>query len=349
MKVQPRSADRFVANPDGGVLAVLIYGPDKGLVQERAGKLAAAVLDDPNDPFAIAEVDQAALKDTPSRLADELAALSFTGGRRVVRVREAGNWAAGALELALDAGGDNLIILEAGAMGPRDALRKLCEGADNAAALPCYADDANALQDLIVATLRELGHTIEPAALNALAQSLGADRGLSRREIEKLALYKGSDSDNGGGGGEITLADVEACTVDATSLLREDAVLAALSGDQAGLERALSQCRAAGETPIAILRTLSRHLQRLHLLADGVARGGDLDSAMRRLRPPVFFKQQATIQGQVRQWSPARLLRANELVMEAELNCKTTGMPNDAIVGQALIRIANAARLGRGR
>lgn len=343
MKIQPRSVDRFVAEPDPGVLAVLIYGGDKGLVQERAGNLLSAVLEDVNDPFAIAEVDQAALKDTPSRLADELAALSFTGGRRAIRVRDAGNWTAGALELALAAGGDNLIILEAGAMGPRDALRKLCEAEDNAAAVPCYADDANALQDLIVTTLREQGYSIEPGALNALAASLGADRGLSRREIEKLALYKGD------AGGEITLEDVEACTVDATSLLREDVVLAALSGDQVGLDRALSQCRAAGETPIAILRALSRHLQRLHLLADGIAHGGDLESAMRRLRPPVFFKQKATIQGQVRQWSPARLLRANELVLEAELNCKSTGMPDDAIVGQALIRIANAARAGRGR
>jgi hypothetical protein len=37
------------------------------------------------------------------------------------------------------------------------------------------------------------------------------------------------------------------------------------------------------------------------------------------------------------------------LVTEAEIACKTTGMPEQAVMGQALIRIANAARIGRTR
>jgi DNA polymerase-3 subunit delta len=48
----------------------------------------------------------------------------------------------------------------------------------------------------------------------------------------------------------------------------------------------------------------------------------------------------------VQQWPPKRLGQALAILLEAELDCKTTGLPDEAVCGRALIRIANAARLG---
>src|SRR6185437_14009910 len=88
MKITGR-ADAFVAKPDPALCAILIYGPDAGLVRERLNALTKSVAGAVDDPFRVVEFSADALRDDPARLSDEAAALSFTGGRRVVRVRDA--------------------------------------------------------------------------------------------------------------------------------------------------------------------------------------------------------------------------------------------------------------------
>ncbi|MEQ9444632.1 MAG: DNA polymerase III subunit delta, partial [Rhodospirillaceae bacterium] len=89
VKVPPGRADAFARSPDTKVQAILVYGPDSGLVTERARALVNSVLKGDNDPFRLADLDATILKSDPARLADEVAALSLTGGRRVVKVRDA--------------------------------------------------------------------------------------------------------------------------------------------------------------------------------------------------------------------------------------------------------------------
>src|SRR6201989_351893 len=91
MIVKSHEADRYVANPPKGLGVALVYGPDAGLVQERAEKLLKTVVPDLTDPFNVSDLSEAVLQADPARLADEAAAISMMGGRRVVRVRGASN------------------------------------------------------------------------------------------------------------------------------------------------------------------------------------------------------------------------------------------------------------------
>ena len=47
-----KDIDAFLARPDPGRPIILLYGPDAGLVHERADALVASAVDDPNDPPA---------------------------------------------------------------------------------------------------------------------------------------------------------------------------------------------------------------------------------------------------------------------------------------------------------
>src|SRR5215813_9909933 len=91
MKIAPRDAARFLRSAETKVSAVLLYGPDQGLVRERAVELVGRIAGDVRDPFRVAELTSAQLKDDPVRLADEAAQLSLTGGQRVLRLRDAGD------------------------------------------------------------------------------------------------------------------------------------------------------------------------------------------------------------------------------------------------------------------
>ena len=99
-----------------------------------------------------------------------------------------------------------------------------------------------------------------------------------------------------------------------------------------------------GESPVAVIRALLRHLQRLHLLASRIAAGASIEEAMRAARPPIFFKQQDSYRRQLRRWSEGRLREALDLVAEAEFRMKQTGPRADTICREALFSIAAMAR-----
>ena len=241
MKVQPRNADAFLGTAWKKVRAVLVYGPDAGLVRERAKALIAAGTDTVKFPFALAEVAGAAFKDAPSRLADELAAVPFGGGRRVVHVRDLSDWrmadrCAESVEIALGAWpGDALLVVEAGELKPRAALRRIFEESDSAAAVACYPDDAEAVRRLIGAVAREHKLQVSSEAEDFLVERLGSDRLATRGELEKLALYAGD-------GGRVDLADAQSAIGDGGESTVDEAVHAAFRGDPVSLDRALDRC-----------------------------------------------------------------------------------------------------------
>mgnify|MGYP000483554667 CR=1 FL=1 len=58
----------FLSRRDKSVSAVLIYGPDGGLVRERTEILARSVVEDLKDPFNFIELSDADIKAEPGRL-----------------------------------------------------------------------------------------------------------------------------------------------------------------------------------------------------------------------------------------------------------------------------------------
>lgn len=340
MKLTGARIGAFLRKPDPAVRAVLVYGPDHGLVRERVEVLMRHVVPDLSDPFRVAELTGSALKDDPARLADETAALSLTGGERVVRVREAGDSLSAVFKTWLAApSGTAPVVVEAGELSARSSLRKLFESADNAAALPCYPDEGRDLETVIHETLRPHGLTVEADALTYLIDHLGSDRAVTRGELEKLALYKG-------GPGKVTLVDATACVGDNAGLSIDDVVSAAAGGDTAGLEKALQRAYAEGTGPVPLLRAMQRHLHRLQIVAAAMAAGRPVEAAISGFRPPLHFRVADQMRAQARRWPLERIASALEILTEAEIDCKSTGMPAEIIGGRALLRIAQAASRG---
>ena len=340
MKLSPSRAKAFVARPDPKARAVLVYGPDEGLVRERAERLTEAVAADPRDPFRVVHLSADDVRSDPARLTDEAAAQSLTGGRRVVRLRSAGDAVTASLRQALaTAGGDSVMVLEAGELGPRSTLRTLVERADNAAALPCYGDDAGAIEALVREALGRVGASIAEDALAYLVDRLGADRMVSRQELEKLAIYAGR-------GGHVDVEDVAACIGDSAALSLDDIAYAVADGDMTKLDRALERVYREGAAPTAVLRAVLRHFHRLHAVAGLRAAGRPIDEAVAALRPPVFFKRVPAFRAELGWWPPPRLARALDGLCQAEISCKS-GLPAGAVCGRVLFEIAEGAAQAR--
>jgi DNA polymerase-3 subunit delta len=334
VKIAAARADAFVRAPEARIRAVLVYGPDSGAVRERAKALVAGAAGDAADPFRVAELTGAALREDPARLADEAGALSLMGGRRAVWVREATDGLAELFESLLESfPGDSLVVVEAGELGARSALRVLFEGADNAAALPCYVDEGETLERVIRDALRARGLGVADDALAYLAANVVGDRMLVHSEIDKLALYCAGDT-------EVTLDAARKSVGDSGETDLEEVAYAAGAGDQAALARALARVAAAGTSPITVLRAVARHFHRLHLASAMMAGGAPADRALKALRPPVFFKRESAFRFQLARWSPATLADALDALAAAEADCKMTGIPAETLSERALIALA---------
>ena len=97
------------------------------------------------------------------------------------------------------------------------------------------------------------------------------------------------------------------------------------------------------ESAISILRILSRRLERLYFVCGLMEEANSYDAAASKLRPPLFFKDKPSFRAQTTKWSADSLGRALELVVEAEGQCKSTGLPDFAIAARTCLQIATAA------
>jgi DNA polymerase-3 subunit delta len=339
MKFTPAQLKRFTDKPDATLRAILIFGADEGLVRERANAVAAAIVDDPKDPFRVADLDAAALLADPARLADEAAAISMMGGRRLVKVGRAGDRHAKLFAEFLAAPpGDGFVLVTGDDLGRTSSLRKAFEESPLAAAIECGFDSAETIDSLIDQVLAGQGLVVTEEARLHLRASLGGDRMISRQELDKLALYKL------GGDGVVSVEDARACVGDSSAEAFDAVGKAAARGDMKALIAALAKAEETGESAVGLLRLTARRMQRLHLVASLTERGTPLDSAFKMLRPPAFQSEGNEMRQLLTRWNTRKLSVALSLLLEAEMACKTTGMPAEAITARAMMRLVAAAR-----
>lgn len=349
-----RAIERFLARRDPNILAVLIFGPDQGLVRERADIIARQVTPDLKDPFSVVSLSAADLKDSPSRLSDEAAAYSLLGGGRVVRMRIAGEAVAGPAILHFVDGLDggylkpaSFVIIEAGDIKAKEsAIARRFSKSPLCATLPCYEDGARDIRALAVAMAREEGLVFDEDAIALLSEILGEDRGVTRSEIAKLITYCGPSALRSGPA-RITVADVRANLADGVGEALDEAAAAAADGDFARLSRALHQSTVAGAGAVSLVRALLRQMNRLAEARSMMEAGDSVEVAMKSLRPTVFFMEMNAFAARLRNWSPAMLDRALDLLIEAEISVKTTGMPDRALAERAALSLAGLARRAR--
>ena len=335
MKLEARRVAPFLRDP-GACRAVLLFGPDAGLVRERADALVRSVAGDACDPFRITELDRDHLAGLPG----EMAALSLGGGRRVIRLRDATDAAWPAVQRGLDGPGTALLVMEAGELTPRSRLRVLAERSDEAVALPCYLDEGRTLRESIRTILAARQLAISPNALDWLCTHLGPDRAAREAGVEKLSLFAES-------GQQLDVPDVVSVVASLAGLKLDDALFGATAGDAGATDRAVAISLSEGMAPVAVLRAALLHLHRLQQARVSVSRGVSPMDAAKAARPPVFFNRVAAFVTALEVWSPEALAQSCSSVWDAERICKQTGAPAEALCRQVLFEVAVAASHAR--
>ena len=348
MKITGTRQNSFLKSPPLDIIGVLFFGPDRGLAKIRAAELAQKFLSDDGDSVfntTILTADDIAAD--MGRLSDEMRALSLLGGDRVIRLKldhERQGQAIAKLIQSFDSTPDQAeakLIIEAGELSPRSAIRKTIEAARHFAALGCYAASHHDLRQLVKTTAAQHDISITADALDMWLPLLEGDYALAMSEIEKMILYKGYGQIKAA---QISRLDIETLAAGGQIASIDEIIHFAMNGQSAECDAAFMRAIASKTNPITIFIGLQRHLLRLMEIAAKTAQGETPASAMKSLRPPVFKMHEAIILKQIAIWPETMLARSLTQCQIAEHALKSTGATSEAIISRLLLALSSYAQ-----
>jgi len=333
-EIKSHEFDGFLKRKPLPVRLFLVYGPDRGLVSERAAALAVASGVALDDAFSVVKLDAGDIGSQPGRLIDEMNAIGLFGGDRLVWVRNAGSEKGLSEALDILAGGPpgpSTLIIEAGDLKKGAALRKAAESASATVAIPCYADDGRALQALIDQELSAENLRISPGARQRLVETIGGDRLASRNEVRKLALYcRGKDL--------VEEQDVEEIVGDASAISTDDAVDAILKGDREGFLHAIQKI-VSSKTPVfLVLQGCLRQFQLLELMrAEMDEKRAPAAQAMATLGRHLHFRRKPIVENALKTWTGPAIRRESQRLQTAILQSRQRPTLEDTIAMQTML------------
>jgi len=339
MKMAGTAAQTYLRKPDPSHTALLIFGSDPMRVATtRQAAIAALVGPAGEEEMRLTRLPASDLRKDPALLDDAIKAQSFFPGHRVAFIEDATETLTKPLTAALAdwQDGDAQVVVTAGQLTAKSALRKLFEVHRNAVAIGIYDDPPN--RDDIASALKAAGLATPSGdimdALFGLAQTL--EPGDFRQTIEKVGLYKRGDAT------PLAMADVLACAPQSAEVDVDDVLDVVTQGQANELGPVLRNLYAQGVTPVALCIGATRHFKRLHTVASDPGGAG---AGIGRLRPPVFGPRRDKIMRQASHWGRDRLERALTALTDVDLQLRSAdSAPQNALMERTLIRLAMMAR-----
>lgn len=336
MKLNKASVGRAVDQPDPKIRFYLFLGPDEAQSRALATRLLGAL------GAAKSFLAAGAIKSNPGVLADEAAALSLFGDRRLIWVEPAGNDIAEAVEALLQAENvESPVAAIAGALLKSSALLKLAESSPHALAFTAYMPEGDEAARMVTDLGRRVGLKISPPVAARIADTCGNDQALVAQELEKLALYADASPHSPK---ELEHEAVDA--VGAESAEGDFLRLAdlALLGETAELGDAVARLPAGGSEAIPTIRSLQRRLLMLAPARARIERGERVDGVMVSFGKALFWKDKPGVEKMLRSWSAADLATIAQRAGALERDLMFGNSPAREALGEQLLTIARKAR-----
>lgn len=340
MKLSPREATRYFANPDPDKAGLLIYGADAMRVALRRQEVIRTLLGpEGEEEMRLTRISAPDLRKEKSLLHDAIKAQGFFPGPRVAFVEDAGDGLADIFAEVLSdwRPGDAQIIVTSGQLNARSKIRKLFEGEGHVFAVGIYDDPPG--REEIEAILADGGLRNVPrdamTDIEALARTL--DPGDFRQTMEKLSLYKRHDDT------PVSVMDLEAIAPVSTDAALDDILNVVAEARTPEIGPLMSKLEGQGINPTTLCIGALRHFRILHAAA---ADPGGPASGISKSRPPVFGPRRDRMIRQAQGWGMHKLEQALGVLLETDLALRTAGQtaPQMATVERTMIRLAMLGR-----
>ena len=334
MKLSGSDAVRYFAKPDPARAGLLIFGADPMRVALRRQQVIRALVGPEGEAeMRLTRLAASDLRRDPAALIDALKAQAFFPGPRAVFLEDATETTAMPLKDALAdwQPGDAALVVTAGGLTGKSALKKLFDDHRNAVCIGLYdeppsREEIEAL--LAAAGLGNLGHDAM-AAVQGLAREL--DPGDFRQTVEKIGLYKWGDTT------ALSASEVAALAPVTIEAEVDDIIAAVADGQTEKVGPLIRRLAGQGTNAVTICIGALRYFRGLHKatcdpagISAGIAKTGGY-----RPRHDAMARQAGA-------WGVHKLEEALTALVETDLTLRSAGQraPAMALIERALIRLA---------
>jgi DNA polymerase-3 subunit delta len=297
------------------IRSILLHGPNNGfikvIIQQIVNKFNLRIV-------------EAHSKDITSQSLELLAnSKNFFGQRELIKINLTTSTITKDIKnLFNEMRFENFICFVANESLPPSGIRKFFEDAPTIASVGCYYEDENTISRIILQECAKNTKTIEEEALFYLKNHLKGDNQFIKNELDKLLSYTHDKN-------VITKVDVTS-TLSLSPSQSGDEMCISFAKKQP--DRYISEVQSLLSTninEILIIRALIRYYMNIFIASSKVENGENLDSAIKTLAPPIFFKYVNDFKQIIRSNTSADAVRAISILQSAEIKYKTNSSSFD--------------------
>jgi DNA polymerase-3 subunit delta len=264
----------------------------------------------------------------------ELSSKSFFCTKKLVIIEDVADSSLEVIQKAeeiLAADKEVFLVLCAGELKKESKIRKYFEGSKSLTALLCYKEDAANLKRQLGTWLRSDAISADNDTLDYLAANLGEDKLITQNEMEKILIYLGDSK-------KLSFEEATHIVADNSDMALNDIAFAVSCKNVKLLDKSLARAIADNTAPIAILRAVLWHFNRLLNAKLMIRNGMQQDMVIDSLR--LFFKHKDMFKQSLRLWSEERLIRAVKALTKLELDVKTNYGDDEMLMRDKLLKMA---------
>ena len=219
----------------------------------------------------------------------------------------------------------------------KSKIRNYFEKSEFCGAVACYQDNEIGIRKIVVDKLSGFTN-LTPNNINLIVENSNLDRVKLNNELNKILTYfqnKKLDSEKL----EILL-DIR--VNDNFNNLKDEA----LNGNKVGTNKLLSDTNIESEKNIFYLSLINQRLNKLSEISINT-KNTNIEDAISRLRPPIFWKDKPNLILQAKKWSSKKIKSILNVTYNLEIEFKSNSSVNKNILIKKLIldicKLANAA------
>ena len=219
------------------------------------------------------------------------------------------------------------IFLFSELLDKRSKLRNYFEKSDTLGIIPCYADNEISLKKIILRHLK--GYTgLSGQNLNMIIEHCGLDRSKLNNELNKITTFFEKKI--------IDTSKLEALlnmrVNDSFDLLKDQALV----GDKTKTNKLISETILENEKNIYYINAINRRLMKI-LEVTEITKNCNIEEAIDKIRPPIFWKDKAIFNLQVQKWNRNKLKKMLDQTYKLELKIKSNSQITSVLLIKKLI------------
>ena len=219
------------------------------------------------------------------------------------------------------------IFLFSELLDKRSKLRSYFEKSSTLGIVACYVDNEISLKKIILDKLK--GYTgLSSQNINIIIENCGLDRSKLNNELIKIATFfknKIIDTDK-------LEALLNFKVNDNFDLLKDQALV----GDKTKTNKLISDTILENEKNIFYLNIINQRLMKL-LEVNKNTRDGNIEGAINKIKPPIFWKDKALFSLQARKWNKVKLRKMLHQTYKIELKIKSNSQVSQSLLIKKLL------------